>query len=235
MLGTNYLHLRAHEPVPQLRARERAHGQRPARPQGQPDLRREAARFRTAAASISRSAYQETDSMSGLTHSTGVTLAPNDRWNFGANTDIGTLTDSETGAEIDRHGRRRSRRLRLRVGAVLERRRVPPRRRRADRLQRRSERTTWLFRNNFKYQLTPGLAPDRQAQLRRQREFHGTVLRRRVHGGRARLRLSAGPERPAQGAGQVHVLLQRSDDRAGDGRRTRRRSSSRRVTSRRWI
>src|SRR6185295_2987108 len=31
--------------------------------------------------------YQETDDMSGLTHATGMTLAPNERWNFGANTD----------------------------------------------------------------------------------------------------------------------------------------------------
>ena len=46
--------------------------------------------------------YQETDSMSGLTHATGMTLAPNERWNFGANTDIGTLTDELTGAKIDR-------------------------------------------------------------------------------------------------------------------------------------
>src|SRR4029079_1349946 len=45
--------------------------------------------------------YQETDDMSGLTHATGMTLAPNERWNFGANTDIGTITDELTGAQSD--------------------------------------------------------------------------------------------------------------------------------------
>jgi hypothetical protein len=34
--------------------------------------------------------YQDTDLMSGLTHATGVTLAANDRWNMGANMEIGT-------------------------------------------------------------------------------------------------------------------------------------------------
>jgi hypothetical protein len=46
--------------------------------------------------------YQETDSASGLTHSTGMSLAPNERWNFGTNTDIGTLVDSRTGTKIER-------------------------------------------------------------------------------------------------------------------------------------
>ena len=46
--------------------------------------------------------YQDTDSLTGLTHATGVNLAANERWNFGANTDIGTLTDTQTGAETDR-------------------------------------------------------------------------------------------------------------------------------------
>ena len=38
--------------------------------------------------------YQDTDMLSGLTHATGVDLAANERWNLGANTEIGTLTDS---------------------------------------------------------------------------------------------------------------------------------------------
>ncbi len=46
--------------------------------------------------------YQDTDLMSGLTHATGVTLTAHDRWNFGANMEIGTLKDSLTGAETER-------------------------------------------------------------------------------------------------------------------------------------
>lgn len=98
--------------------------------------------------------YQDTDSTSGLTHSTGMTLAPSDRWNLGTNTDIGTLVDSRTGAKIDREAGG------VRVGygfdsvqfssAVeyrLDKTRQPD--------QSSAERTTWLYRNSFKYQLTP--------------------------------------------------------------------------------
>ena len=46
--------------------------------------------------------YQHGDSSNGLTHSTGVTFAPNTEWNFGLNTDIGTLQDVRTGAETER-------------------------------------------------------------------------------------------------------------------------------------
>jgi flagellar motor protein MotB len=98
--------------------------------------------------------YQQTDSASGLTHSTGMSLAPNERWNFGTNTDIGTLVDSRTGAKIEREAGG------VRVGygfdsvqvssAVeyrLDKTRQPD--------QALAERTTWLYRNSFKYQLTP--------------------------------------------------------------------------------
>jgi lipopolysaccharide assembly outer membrane protein LptD (OstA) len=98
--------------------------------------------------------YQDTESASGLTHSTGMTLAPNERWNFGTNTDLGTLVDSRTGAKIDREAGG------VRVGygfdsvqvssAVeyrLDKTQLPD--------QTLAERTTWLYRNSFKYQLTP--------------------------------------------------------------------------------
>jgi hypothetical protein len=98
--------------------------------------------------------YQETDSASGLTHSTGTTLAPNERWNFGMNTDIGTLVDSRTGAEIDREAGG----IRMGYGfdsvqfsSAVEY--------RVDKMQQPdqivSERETWLYRNSIKYQLTP--------------------------------------------------------------------------------
>src|SRR5690606_11906109 len=95
-----------------------------------------------------------TDYASGLTHSTGMTLAPNDRWNFGANTDIGTLTDAFTGAKIEREagGVRigygfESVQLSSAVEYRLDETHAPD--------QPVSERTTWLFRNSFKFQITP--------------------------------------------------------------------------------
>jgi flagellar motor protein MotB len=98
--------------------------------------------------------YQETDSASGLTHSTGMSLAPNERWNFGANTDIGTLTDERTGAKTEREAGG----VRMGYGfdsvqfsSAVEYRLDETRQ--LD--QSVSERTTWLFRNSFKYQLTP--------------------------------------------------------------------------------
>jgi hypothetical protein len=98
--------------------------------------------------------YQQTDSMSGLTHATGMTLAPNERWNFGANTDIGTLSDDQTGAEIDREA------AGVRVGYGFEAIQLSSAvEYRLDKTAQpdatSSERATWLFRNSFKFQLTP--------------------------------------------------------------------------------
>src|SRR4030095_11469709 len=46
--------------------------------------------------------YQQTNVQTGLTHATGVSLTPSERWSFGASSDIGTLTDRQTGAETNR-------------------------------------------------------------------------------------------------------------------------------------
>ena len=40
--------------------------------------------------------------MTGLTHATGVNLVANERWNFGGSTELGTLSDSQSGAQTDR-------------------------------------------------------------------------------------------------------------------------------------
>ncbi|HKQ14812.1 MAG TPA: OmpA family protein [Steroidobacteraceae bacterium] len=98
--------------------------------------------------------YQETDTMSGITHATGMTLAPNERWNFGANTDIGTLTDELTGAKIDREAGG----VRMGYGwqAVQLSSAVEYRTDKTEQMDATmSERTTWLFRNSFKFQLNP--------------------------------------------------------------------------------
>jgi hypothetical protein len=95
--------------------------------------------------------YQDTDMMSGLTHAAGVSLTARDRWNFGANTEIGTLVDSMTGAETERQAGG------IRVGYAFDSIQV------SSGVEYRSDdsqlpdatytqRKTWLFRNNFKYQ-----------------------------------------------------------------------------------
>jgi flagellar motor protein MotB len=98
--------------------------------------------------------YQETDMMSGLTHATGVTLTARDRWNFGANTEIGTLVDSLTGAKTEREAGG------IRVGYAFDRMQISSGvEYRADDAQQADatyvERNTWLFRNNFRFQLSP--------------------------------------------------------------------------------
>jgi hypothetical protein len=98
--------------------------------------------------------YQESDMMSGLTHATGVTLTARDRWNFGANTEIGTLIDSMTGAKTERQAGG------IRLGYAFDRLQISSGTEyRSDDAQQpdatRIQRDTWLFRNNFKFQLSP--------------------------------------------------------------------------------
>jgi hypothetical protein len=98
--------------------------------------------------------YQDSDLASGLTHATGVTLTAQDRWNLGANMEIGTLKDSLTGAATERQA------AGIRIGYALHTVQV------SSAIEYRSDdteqldltmmdRETWLFRNNFKWQMTP--------------------------------------------------------------------------------
>jgi len=98
--------------------------------------------------------YQDAGSQTALTHATGINFIARERWNLGANTEFGTLRDSLSGAETDRTA------AGVRVGynldsiqfsSALEYRRDDAQQ--ADATF--NERTVWLFRNNFKYQLTP--------------------------------------------------------------------------------
>ena len=99
--------------------------------------------------------YQDIDSASGLTHATGVTLRPDDRWNLGANAEIGTLVNSQTDAETKRRAGG------IRVGYGHEKIQFSSAvEYRDDRMEQPdatsyTQLKTWLFRNNFKYQLTP--------------------------------------------------------------------------------
>jgi flagellar motor protein MotB len=99
--------------------------------------------------------YQDIDSSSGLTHATGVTLTPDERWNFGANAEVGTLVDSQTDAETKRKAggiRVGYNHDKIQASSGVEY--------RDDDMQQPDATTftslkTWLFRNNFKFQITP--------------------------------------------------------------------------------
>ncbi len=99
--------------------------------------------------------YQHTETMTGLTHATGINYSPTKKWSFGINTDIGTLQDVQTGAETERvaggvqigYGS-----AALQFSSGIEYRSDD-----AEQLDlSRTERKTWLFRSNFKYQINPG-------------------------------------------------------------------------------
>src|SRR5262249_24892191 len=90
----------------------------------------------------------------GLTRTTGINLVPTQRWSFGASTEIGTLRDSLTGAATNRNA------VGVHMGYGRDRmqfsRGVEFRRDNAELLDLTHTRTiAWLFRNNFKVQLTP--------------------------------------------------------------------------------
>lgn len=111
-------------------------------------------RFSDSASVFLEERYQRSDTMMGLTHSTGISLAPGDKWSVGLNTDIGTLHDTFTGAETDRLASG----IQLGFGSG-DLQFVSGIEYRNDDVEQldlsRSERTTWLFRNSLKYQMGP--------------------------------------------------------------------------------
>jgi flagellar motor protein MotB len=97
--------------------------------------------------------YQNSAFTSGLTHSTGISLAPTERFNLAASTDIGTLRDAVTGAETDRNA------AGFRIGYGFTALQL------SSGVEYRHDETeqpdltfntreTWLLRNNFKWQLS---------------------------------------------------------------------------------
>jgi lipopolysaccharide assembly outer membrane protein LptD (OstA) len=111
-------------------------------------------RFSDSASVYLEERYQRSDTMVGLTHSTGVSLSPGDRWSIGLNTDIGTLRDTFTGAETERLA------AGLQVGfSTGDIQLVSGIEYRNDDVEQldlsRNQRKTWLFRNSFKYQMGP--------------------------------------------------------------------------------
>lgn len=111
-------------------------------------------RYSDSASVYGEERYTHGDVPTGLMHSYGVDLAPTDRLNLGAKTEFGTLQDNLTGAKIKRtavgvnagYGF-----AKLKITSALEF--------RVDDSEQPDtstvERTTWLLKNSFKYQLTP--------------------------------------------------------------------------------
>jgi flagellar motor protein MotB len=98
--------------------------------------------------------YQSGASLTGLTHATGINLVDKERWNFGGSGEFGKLRDSQTGAETDRKA------AGIHMGYGLAKMQfssaIEYRQDDAEQLDRtHTERTMWLFRNNFKFQMTP--------------------------------------------------------------------------------
>jgi hypothetical protein len=98
--------------------------------------------------------YQDVDAATGLTHAAGVTLVPGDRWNIGASAEVGTLLDSQTEAQTKRKA------AGVHVGYGHENFKASSGvEYRDDEVQQPNLATsvlkTWLFRNNFKLQMTP--------------------------------------------------------------------------------
>jgi flagellar motor protein MotB len=97
--------------------------------------------------------YTHGDVPTGLMHSTGVELVPFDRVNFGVNLDLGTLRDPNTAAELERTALGVSAGYgfdKLKIASALEY--------RVDNTEQAdasfSKRTSWLFKNSLKYQLS---------------------------------------------------------------------------------
>jgi len=98
--------------------------------------------------------YQNGESLTSLTHAMGINLVAKERWNLGGSAELGTLRDSQTGAQTDRKA------AGVRLGYGLDKMQfssaIEYRRDDAEQLDTtHTERTAWLFRNNFKLQLTP--------------------------------------------------------------------------------
>ena len=97
--------------------------------------------------------YTHGDVPTGLVHSTGVELAITERLNLSANLDLGTLKDPDTAAALERTAAGLS--IGYSFGKLAFANGVEYRVDNSEQPDASySERTTWLFKNSFKFQLT---------------------------------------------------------------------------------
>jgi len=113
-------------------------------------------RFSDSGSVYSEDRFQHTDQTNGLSRAFGLSFAPTERSNFALNGEIGTLIDRQTNAETKRRASGASAsyafdNLQLSGG-------VEYRHDESEQLDGSwNDRTTWLFRNNLRYQLTPSV------------------------------------------------------------------------------
>jgi flagellar motor protein MotB len=111
-------------------------------------------RFSDSASVFLEERYQYSNTMAGLTHSTGVSLTPGDRWSIGLNTDIGTLRDTFSSAETERIAA--GVQIGFSSGDIQLVSGIEYRNDDVEQLDlSRNERKTWLFRNSLNYQMGP--------------------------------------------------------------------------------
>jgi len=98
--------------------------------------------------------YAHGDVPTGLTHAFGVDYVPDERWNFGASVEAGTLEDRNTGAQTERQAIGLT--AGYNFGAVIY---SAAAEYRVDDVENvdasSSKRTTWLMKNNLTYQVNP--------------------------------------------------------------------------------
>jgi flagellar motor protein MotB len=96
--------------------------------------------------------YQHTDTMTGLTHATGINFAASSGWHFGINTDIGNIRNIDTGAETERFAS--GVQLGYGTDSIQFSSAIEYRDDDVEQLDLgRNQRETWLFKNSFKYQM----------------------------------------------------------------------------------
>ncbi|MEM8768005.1 MAG: OmpA family protein [Pseudomonadota bacterium] len=98
--------------------------------------------------------YQHGRSLTGLTHATGMQLAPSERWNLSVTSDFGTLEDRLTGADTERRAAGVSIGFgteNLQLSSGLEYRNDQEEQQDAS----VNKRKTWLNRNTFRWQMNP--------------------------------------------------------------------------------
>ncbi len=108
-------------------------------------------RFSDSSSIYGEERYTHGDVPTGLTHAFGIDLAPSDRWNYGANIEVGTLKDNITGAETQREAYGIN--AAYNFGAIMYSTAMEYR---VDRTQTTgvgARRTTWLMKNGFNYQV----------------------------------------------------------------------------------
>ncbi|NQZ97936.1 MAG: hypothetical protein HRU01_15615 [Myxococcales bacterium] len=98
--------------------------------------------------------FQHSDAQNGLSRAMGLTFNLSERWSVAANWELGTLIDHQTHAETDRKAGGAN--VGYHFDTVQLSSGIEYRNDETEQFDgARTERTSWLFKNNLKYQMTP--------------------------------------------------------------------------------